>query len=276
MDHKGSRLSPENGCDSPINLLMGASTPFGFGATSDATTIASYFSKNQKLPWYNLAVPGFTLPQSIIHLMFLLPRLRSVKKIVIIGGVTDLNHFFRTPLYPKLFGSFYQFMDYFSKLNTNYFDSKTNEIKMPSDFTELYAENNDPSNSYDNFTDSLRNSLNILAFFARSLGAELVFVLQPVVKWMDREPSPEELRLIYDKPENHKAMFKLTAEAYKQWYRDALENICDELNIEYINLNNYFPISEKSSNWLFIDNVHFHDQGSALAAEIINNECSFM
>jgi lysophospholipase L1-like esterase len=93
---------------------------------------------------------------------------------------------------------------------------------------------------------------------------------------MDREPSKEELQLIDDKPENYKAHFKLTTEAYKQWYRVALKNICDELNIEYIDLNHFFPTSEKSSQWLFIDNVHFHDQGSALAAEIISKECSFM
>lgn len=276
IDIEGNRMSPENMGGQPVNLVLGASQPFGFGATSDATTFASYLSRSSRSCWCNLAMPGMTLPQNIIQLMFFLPKLGRVKKIVLLGGVTDLNHFFRTPLYPKVVGSFFQFMEYFSKLNGRYIDQEKGEIRLPAEFGELYSENTNPSESYEFFLDSLKNSLHVLSFFAKSLDAELVFALQPVVKWMNRTPSAEEQRLIYDKPEHDNAHDERTTQAYQQWYGSALQGICGELGIEYLDLNHFFAASKKSDQWLLIDNVHFHDNGSDLAAEIIIAEASFM
>ena len=274
IDQNVDRFSPSLEINASCNILIGASQPFGFGATSDATTVASCFAQSNNLPWYNFSMPGFTLAQNLIHLLFFLPRLKTVEKIVLLGGVTDLNHFLRTPLYPKLFGGFFQFMQYFSKLNTDFYN-KNCEIRIPAEFNELYAENMDPSNSYDNFAESIYNSLHILKFISDSLGSDLVFALQPVAKWMKRTPTREESMLLNSKPEQQISHELLAASAYNKWYRTMLGNFCSELNIKYIDLNTHFEKSTKSSLWLFIDNVHLHDNGSLLAVDIINKEFGF-
>jgi hypothetical protein len=269
----GSRLSPETGAVGPVSLLTGASLPFGWAATSDEKTVASHLSKIEKLPWYNLALPGLTLPQNIIHLLFFLPQIKEVKRIVLISGTTDLNQFFSAPLYPKLYGGFYQFMEYFSTLNGEFYDAVKREIRIPGEYSKLFSENRDPMNSHSDFLASLTNSIAILSFLAKSLDAELIFALQPVARWIERELSPEERCLILSKPERSLFLAEKTADAYQTWYGSALENICGELNVKYLNLNKHFEAAKDAPAWLFADNFHLVDAGAELVGKILKTEC---
>ncbi len=266
----GERFSPEDGCDGPVNLLVGASQPFGFGVTADDRTIASRLAQSQGAVWYNFSAPAHTLTQNIVHLLFHLPRLPKVDRIVVLGGVTDMNHFCRTPLYPKGYGSFFQFIEFFRKMNADYVADDGAELRIPGELRHWFRENSDPLHDYRDFLDVVENAVSILKLLSTAVGAHLTFALQPVIRWMDRPPSAEEERLIGAKDDRALALDRLTATAYRDWYGAALAGICRKADVDYLDLNLSFGQPEHAHSWLFADNVHLNDAGSCVAAACLD------
>ncbi|MEJ2374322.1 MAG: hypothetical protein P8Y71_02540 [Pseudolabrys sp.] len=271
ISDEGRRLSPENGCEGPVSILTGGSTPFGVGVTSDAATIPSVLATQRNEPWFNLSVRGFTLAQNLVQTLFFLPRIGEVRYIVLCAGLNDINHFFKTQIFPKVYGSFYNWMQYFHQLNPQFFMGRKGEISYPESFNLLLQPIEDHTKDRSSFEDHLTNVLRSWKLIADAKNSRLCFVIQPVSEWMDRKLSPEEHMLFGDRHGKKQCFNRKVAKNYKEWYGEFLKNACKNLSIDFTDMNPTFGRRESESpRWLFLDNCHFTDDGAKETAHYIN------
>lgn len=85
----------------PVNILVGASTAFGVGASSDKSTIASFLEELTGEPWVSLSVRAANSLQEHIYLLnYALGRL-EISRIVFFSGLNDIA------LHPEGMSDFY-------------------------------------------------------------------------------------------------------------------------------------------------------------------------
>jgi hypothetical protein len=267
IDRDGNRMSPETGCEGPVSILLGASAGFGVGSTSDAATIPSALASQRGEPWYNLSVRGFGVAQNLVQTLFFLPKLGKIRRIVLCTGATDLMHYFSTPIYPKTYGGFFDWMIYFGALNRQFIDRQSGMVSFTDEFRSYFEIIEDPSKQRDVFLATIRGALENWKMVAQHKQVELYFVLAPILGWTEHELSPEEEVLAGNKvrkPDNMRV-----AEAYREWYGDFLRETCAELNIEFIDLNKTFG-SATPSQWFYFDISHYTDQGVSRTARMIS------
>ena len=71
--------------------LVGSSTAFGIGASSDAFTIPSILSKKTNTHFFNVSCSAFSGFQEIILFQSFINFLKNIKKVVIVSCVVDLS-----------------------------------------------------------------------------------------------------------------------------------------------------------------------------------------
>ena len=72
------------------NLLVGASTAFGTGATSPQTNITGVLRNKYEIDIINLSVPGFNIEQEVITIIKHIDTI-SPKQIVLVNGANNLS-----------------------------------------------------------------------------------------------------------------------------------------------------------------------------------------
>lgn len=269
IDSNGNRISPETVPDGSKNLLLGASVAFGVGATSDARTVPSLLSASRNEPWLNLAGRGFVFAQNLVQTLFFLPRIEPLKEIVLFGGINDINQYFLTPLFPRLYGCYHESLYFFDRMNAQFKQTAHNEYEIPADFDRCFKKILNPESDREAFEESLRNTLAGLKLLSQAKGARFSLVLEPVIHWMARKLSPEEERLMAHKGKSKTRFERRIGDAYREWYGPFLERTCSELGIPFLDLNRHFQDNEGQGEWHFIDNVHLTDAGNVKAARLI-------
>lgn len=73
-----------------VSLIVGASTAFGVGASSDKTTISSLLHEATGESWLNLGIRGAVSIQEYIALIMHITKFKKVKKIFFVSGINDL------------------------------------------------------------------------------------------------------------------------------------------------------------------------------------------
>ncbi len=271
IGHNGGRLSLEIPCEDTVSLVAGASVAFGVGCTSDAATVPSILAKERGEPWLNITMRGYTFAQNLVQTLFFLPKIGDVRQIVLFGGVNDINQYFLTHVFPKTYGCFFEWMDFFDTLNIRFKDPAKDRYQVPDDFQRHFQTIKDPTKDRAVFEESLRNTLTNWKMIADAKGAHLCFALEPVVHWSDRELSPEEERLMSLKGAKKTDFERRIGRAYREWYGPFLKSTCDDLRIDFIDMNQRFGEEDATPQWLFIDNVHLTDLGTAEAARLIGS-----
>ena len=267
----GERLSPEEPPpDEAVNLIVGASVAFGVGATSDARTLPSLLTAERGEPWFNMTMRGFTFAQNLVQALFFLPKIGTVRRIVLFGGINDINQYFLTPIFPRIYGNSFEWMHYFELLNTQFAKTGEDDYAIPDDFSRYFSRIKEPTADRAAFEESLRNTLSGFKLLADGAGARFYVALEPVLHSMDRALSPEESRLMALKGKGKTRFERRVGEAYRQWYAPFLQSACSELGIGFIDMNKSFGMQPSDSQWLFIDNVHLTDAGTREAAKLIN------
>lgn len=106
-DEYGIRKTFGAKTDSPTALLVGGSSVFGIGATSDLTTIPSLLNASTKYNWHNLGGRAFNSTQEII-----LVHLANVQKIdgpiIVMSGVNNLIRSLMPGSFSPMYGAFFQ------------------------------------------------------------------------------------------------------------------------------------------------------------------------
>jgi len=56
------------------------------------------------------------------------------------------------------------------------------------------------------------------------------------------------------------------------WFLEKIKGICESNNVHFFDLNESISKMALDGRWLFIDRVHFTDEGNEVVAKILNDE----
>lgn len=268
-----------------VNLVIGGSTVFGVGATSDATTIPGYLASATNEVWLNLGLRGGNSFQEIIHLIQNLHLAKKIKNIVVFSGVNDNyvdilkpedNHWDRQfneiPLELYAVSPLRQF----ACLLLAWFKKTSPENLVHLSLKEMFSFK--AENFKTQFARNKKRSLNNILrnFFLYSAlkthcSGKLLFVLQPFASWSKKELSDEE-KAVFSELESLQAGSAwldvkkiLESEANYQETLHFFNQAAQKYNVKFVDSN---PSYNKNQTY-FVDAVHLTDAGNKLASDII-------
>ncbi|MGW2630803.1 GDSL-type esterase/lipase family protein [Streptomyces chattanoogensis] len=268
--------------EGPVRLLAGSSTAFGIGASADRHTLPSYlWSKHaSSLPWLNFAGRSHNSTQEL--LLFLLHRhlLPQVDEIVLFSGFNNLG-LSRLPAAVRGdHGAFFNCNDFYGQME------------------ELRAKNRKGSGfglfggrrsagpaapAQDRTLPELAEQIDLASeltlrhldswrILAEGMGAKLTYVLQPLATWVREEPAPQE-RLLFqelDALSDFGAVYgDISSMSARESYSKELQSGCERLGVNYLDLNPVLADALGPEDWIFVDRIHFTDEGHDLVAGLL-------
>lgn len=263
---------------SSIGVVLGASTVFGVGATSDHKTLPSALNQLTDINWYNFGGRAINSTQELILLNLFLPR--STSKIVVFSGVNNLTLSLLSRVSSPVYNAFFFQSQFEESMNrptgagigvrraaAQLIEEVRNRFGSPR--RQASGEQIDPKEAYNNAITCFERDLRALKALSDGLGSELTFALQPLASWIDKTLSEEELAIfgILDKLSPEWRILSRDLVDLRHRYASDLEKICAALNVPFCNLNDQPEFA--TSDWLFVDRVHLTDAGNALSAKII-------
>ena len=266
-------------------IIIGNSTAFGEGTSSDSMTISNILSESTYRKYYNLCIRGFNGYQEIILFLNVFKRLKRLKEIVIITGINDaiLPEYIKSystkisPIYGL--DQFKQSMvkttsgwkirilkNILSPFLPNRAWNKMNKLNF---FDELLKSN--PSKNYnidynEIIFNSISNNLAIWKMIASSLKINIKIFLQPICKWTKKKLTTEEEIILKDEIKNKKIkkIFEIAdLEKYKIM-NNIFSDLCYKNDLFYFDLNQIIKNSEHENKWLFNGNFHISDLGTKI------------
>ena len=264
----------------PKGLLCGGSTAFGTGATDDRCSITSYLNRDPHMTWFNFGGMGQNSTQELMRHILFGPK---VDQVILFTGVNNLMVHTLSYYFSEVYGAvfFQTAFELLNRVSTNpqYIRyligramSRVTETlrRMIPGYTDSTAFAGLPD-----FHDRYNQSLNILArdldvwsALSAKSGFSLRFILQPILNWMPKNPSPEEEELLDIMEQvgfrRWEGQVRALADSYSQ-YREDTRQLCEERDILWSDCNELFP----REGWLFCDRTHLTDRGQESAAEII-------
>lgn len=281
-DSSGFRYSEKNGRKyavtdhinmSDCNLIAGSSTVFGIGASSDAHTLASRLSENdpESEPWINFGGRSFNSTQEMILFSLYRHKLPKIKNVVVLSGFNDLGLARLPKRLRQDCGAFFMCRDFYAAM----------EKGKQSRFSKWFGTDN--STDLDDDVPSLeeqidyavgqtmRNLANWHAMCAQ-MGAPLTFVLQPLSNWVRTKGSEAEEALFAEREQlgGFAAQYGdiLSTQTYTA-YRDRLRAGAIAMGIPFVDLTEHIQDAIADDFWLFVDRIHFTDQGHDLVSRIL-------
>jgi hypothetical protein len=296
--------------DAPVNLLIGGSTVFGVGATTDATTLASIMSKDSGSIWLNLGGRAYSSTQEFLLFLFHRKYFRNVKQIVILSGINNLVLYYMSEEYSKELGSFFFWNDYNQQMNTRQLTRKRRLLRVllsPVFGRSIdYARGTlgeilqqairarakhavpgperaspmkritDHRGERDELIYRLKCDIENWRLVSTALGVKLVYALQPVATWIQRQPSSEETALFAELDRHPGNSWETLARCldsdHYHWFSKALEAICLENNVSFFDTNRSITERGLDGKWLFVDRVHLTDEGNQVVSNILREE----
>jgi lysophospholipase L1-like esterase len=272
-----------------VNILVGGSTVFGVGSTSDDTTITSYLSQATGEVWLNMGIRGGVSLTEYIHLIRFIYKAKRVKNIIFFSGINDIyinqltdkkNNF--DNLFNSINSGCYSckrrfISSIFSKIyNTNknnLIDKSLKEIifypKYKNHFSEKILTEDEKLNlTVENF----KRNFFLYSALQKELNCNIVYIFQPFTDWTDKIFSKEE-ELVFEELEklqqNSKWVShrnKLSRELYNNLVKSFSE-ISNSTGVKFKDSHEYFN-NEKT---LFVDAVHLSDEGNKLVSNLIQD-----
>ena len=264
-----------------VNLVIGASTAFGVGSSSDDKTLSSLLSELNNEPWLNLGIRGCNSFQEIILLTHLIGSLPPIKNIVILSGINDL---YRNVMdseisyYDKRFGYQNDYLSMYSprKIAKSYFISllsnKTVREVLESDWK--------PGSKNDHEYDThrvLKNLSNIcnrnFKIYSKFKFAQRVsYVLQPFASISKEQFTHNEAQAFLrterlQRNTNWQTHKRRLISLHKQ-YKVLLVNAANANSVTLYDANKWFGDDID----LFVDHVHLTDLGYYKIAENLHEK----
>jgi len=265
--------------DAPTALLIGGSSVFGIGATSDATTIPSLLNAQTKYNWRNLGGRAFNSTQEAILL-----HLANIKKIdgpiVVMSGINNLTRSLMSGNFSPVFGAFFHQGLFESQMRGAAVGNRALGKMLLSGLRQKFGLNKGSSRpvapsavskaeSYKAMLAVFERDCRYIKMLAKQNSTEASFVLQPFAPYVEKSPSVQELKLfdlLDQEAEGFSRVLGELAELRRQYTQD-LRSICEVVGLRFVDMNDAAEL--KGSDWLFVDRVHLTDEGYSRVAKLL-------
>jgi len=270
--------------------LIGNSTGFGVGSTSDQTSFASLLNKKTNLNWFNFCGRTFQSTQDILAYLFF--SCFNEQIVMIISGINnfDLSYrwfnqksiymppFYCQNEYNKRFQLYLKLNAIKKRLKNFLFfyksgNKKYNETFFSDDIERSYYSNLDLSSlltpkSINYALSTLKRDLSIV----KNKTNNVYYLIQPITEWLNKKLSKEEIEIFkylkYQRGPKWETISSFLIH-YSDEYRRSIKQICLSLDIECFDLNELDDL--KSDNWIFLDRYHLTDLGQSIVSDYIVN-----
>ena len=284
-DEYGIRKTSGARTDSRTALLIGGSSVFGIGATSDSKTIPSLLNTLTKFNWHNLGGRSFTSTQEAI-LLHLTNFKRIDGPIIVMSGINNLILSLMAGSFSPMYGAiFYQRLfeqqmksaavgnralarQLIAGLCEKFGLSKKSNTQSASHTPSTKAE------SYEAMLTVFERDCEYLQMLAKRNNTTATFVMQPFIPWLNKSLSPEEINLfalLDQEVESFLRILIALAEHKAQYARD-VEAICANVGLKFLDLN--IASEFQQPEWLFVDRAHLTDAGYATIAKLLVRDLS--
>lgn len=268
----------------PVRLISGSSTVLGIGATSDATTLASWLWRKHATgaPWLNFGGRCYNSTQEI--LLFLLYRhlLPEIEEIVIFSGLNDLT-VGRLPDWQQgdngafwFCGEYFEQMEELRSRNRRAGGLYGRRSRRPTIATHNDVRRDIPAVIESAAALTLRH----LDSWVRLAGpnTRISYVLQPMALWVRDTPAPEE-KLLFDEIDRISKLGTweslygdISTVEVCQKFSALLRAGCEERDVRYYDLNSVVATTLEPDEWMFVDRAHYTDHGYDLMAGILADQ----
>ncbi|GDX34116.1 hypothetical protein LBMAG16_09470 [Actinomycetes bacterium] len=282
-DEYGIRKTFGAKTDSPTALLVGGSSVFGIGATSDLTTIPSLLNASTKYNWHNLGGRAFNSTQEII-----LVHLANVQKIegpiIVMSGVNNLIRSLMPGSFSPMYGAFFQQGLYEHQMKNSGMGSRELSRML---FAQICAKfgltkktvttaqsNSSKTESYASMLKVFERDCQYLQMLAKKNNTTASFVLQPFIPWINKSLTSQETQLfsLLDQEAESFSRVLLELEQFKERYSNDIRTICEKIGMRFSDLNSASEL--RQANWLFVDRAHFTDEGNDTVTKLLVRELS--
>ncbi len=255
------------------SALIGNSTVFGVGATSDGTTLSSLMS-GEEFRFYNYGLRAAALMQNLVGFSATLCNLPKLREIVVVGGWIEFAaaHFIK--ILPRNFGCYFGWSRVDAQLNPMLHNLPAAD--WPSMTAPHFA--NPDLNAEARVELAIGHVTAMIAAFAalsRGSGANFTFVLQPIAEWINRSvPKPEAdcARVLLDAPEQQTDLQQFSLQHHTRFAKQ-IRKSCRRLGVSFIDANELLSASPHRNEWLFAGRAHLTDQGGHVLAEMLDRAC---
>jgi hypothetical protein len=269
----------------PTALLVGGSSVFGIGATSDATTIPSLLNTATKYNWRNFGGRAFNSTQEVI-LMHLSNTKKIEGPIVVMSGANNLTRSLMSGSFSKMFGAFFHQGLFESQMRSAAVGNRALARQLIAGLRERFGfgkkqHSQDASNpshsktaSYDAMLTVFERDCEYFQMLAKHNSTSASFVLQPFAPWIQKSLTTQEtelFKLLDQEAEGFSRVLSELAER-KQQYTQDLQAICARTGMKFVDLNTASELQKPE--WLFVDRVHLTDAGYSVVAKLLVRDLS--
>jgi len=284
------------------SVLVGGSTAFGVGSSSDQKTISSLLSNSTDCHFYNLGGRAFNGFQELILYQSLIGKLNGIEKIVIFSGLNDLYFFSGMNFDDNFIGPLFFGKQYFDTMNKGHLSplralaklllgslisDKVNWGNITKDQLLKYILNPNFRKDFNNtvlnpkahmtLEDIVLRNLSLWSAISRGLDIKVYYFLQPFLDWA-KDPSREEFEIIefIQRSTKNFLPFKILdkIKSLDQYYsyQELLKTHCDKLNISFFDCNQMLKENSTKTDFLFVDRAHLNDNGNNLVSNYIGDK----
>lgn len=287
-DNQVFKVEDSFGADD-VNLLIGGSTAFGVGATSDQQTVASLLARSTGQVWLNLGIRGATSLQEYIHLIRFVGSWRKIRNIVFFSGVNDMyvNLLHDTDAeFDRRFeesGSLVGFYSWqrqaVSQLASRVFRVEPEAIvSLPLTQMVLYPFTRKKQGAparlsieerLERFWRCIRRNMLLYSALGQELNCDVFYLLQPFASWTGKSLTPdEELVFRYlEEVQRDESWSDVKRMMSQDWMYAAVVRMMTDSSsgtrVNFIDTNSAFA----RQSTLFVDNIHLTDEGYSVAAD---------
>lgn len=264
----------------PVRLVAGSSTVFGIGATSDAATLPSrlWTEHAPGVCWLNFGGRSHNSTQELLLFVLYRHLLPPVEDIVVFSGFNDLGLARLPASLQGDHGAFFNCVEFFEQME----QLRARHGSRPRGLGRLGRRRQQPARQdepvpdlaeqIDRAVDLTTRHLDSWRLLAEGMGARLTYVLQPLATWIRERPAPQE-RLLFDELDQisnfGRAYGDIATMAAGRRYAEALQRGCDKVGVSFLDFNPILAGAVGPDDWLFVDRIHFNDEGYDLVARLL-------
>jgi hypothetical protein len=266
----------------PVRLLVGSSTVFGIGATSDAATLASrlWSCHAPSTPWLNMAGRSHNSAQELLLFTLYRHLLPPVTEIVLFSGFNNLG-LSRLPTWMHGdHGAFYSCVSYFERMG----HPAASGDRAPSRIGRLLGRTRgaaveepipEPDEQIARAVELTIRHLEAWRLLGEAMDVRVSFVLQPLATWLRAEPAPQE-RLLFDELDRIANFTQKYGDVVGmdvgRRYARRLRDGCARIGVRFLDIGPVIAAAVRSEDWLYVDRIHFTDAGYDLVAGLLARE----